>query len=255
MARIFRNNGKTVIVAMDHGMGLSVLPDLNKTGEILKAVARGGADALLTSYGIAKRYENELRGMGLIIRIDGGSSMLGKSGSASILFALEDAIKLGADAVACMGFPGTDLEKETFENIAFLATRCREWGIPLMAEMLPGGFGPEPPKNPQTIALACRIGAELGADIIKTTFVGTTNEFAEIVAGCFVPVVVLGGNKTADPSNLFTDIEGALKAGGAGVAIGRNVWKHAYPSRYTEALVKLVHQGKPAAEALKVLES
>ncbi len=253
MARIFRNNGKSVVVAMDHGMGLSVLPDLNKTGEILKAVSRGGADAILTSLGIARRYESELKNLGLILRIDGGSSMLGKSGSASLLFALEEAVKLGADAVACMGFLGTELEKETLKNIAFLASRCREWGVPLMAEMLPGGFGPEPAKTVETISLACRIGAELGADIIKTTYVGSPDEFAAIVSGCFVPVLVLGGSKTSDSSGLFNDIENAVKAGGAGVAIGRNVWKHPSPARYTDALVKLVHQGKTAADALRVI--
>jgi fructose-bisphosphate aldolase, class I len=255
MARIFRRDGRTVVVAMDHGMGLGVLPALNKTGPILAEIGKGGADAVLTSIGIAKRHEQELKQTGLILRIDGGSSMLGKSGSASLLFELEEALKMGADAVACMGFPGTDLEKETFKNIAFLGARCREWGIPLMAEMLPGGFGPEPAKNVETISLACRIGAELGADIIKTTYVGTPEEFASIVEGCFVPVIVLGGAHTSNASGLFGDIEQAVKAGGAGVAIGRNVWNNPSPKRYTEALVKLVHRGKSAEEVLAGMDA
>lgn len=254
MANIFRKDGKSVVVAMDHGMGLEVLPSLNNTGTVLSAIGKGGADAILTSFGIAKRYEEEMKHTALILRIDGGSTMLGKTGAASMLYELEEAIKMGADGVACMGFLGTDLEKETCKNIAFLAAKCRDWGVPLMAEMLPGGFGPDPEKNVRNVSLACRVGAELGADIIKTTYVGTAEEFAAIVEGCFVPVIVLGGAHSADASALFGDIERAVAAGGAGVAIGRNVWKHPAPAKYTAALVKMVHQGKSAQEALKGLD-
>ncbi len=254
LSRIFRNDGRTVIAAMDHGMGLGVLPELVHTGRIISLIAAGGADAVLTTFGIAKRYQEELKPMGLILRMDGGSSMLGSRSRSDLLYDLEDAVRMGADGVVCMGFLGTELEPVTLGNIAFLAGRCREWGMPLMAEMLPGGFTQEPAKSAENVQLACRIGAELGADIIKTVYAGSTQEFSAAVSGCYVPVVVLGGSHTPDISSLFQDVEHSLHAGGAGVAIGRNIWRHESPDICTAALVDMVHNGTSAKDAAYRLE-
>ena len=117
-------------------------------------------------------------------------------------------------------------------------------GMPVLAEMLPGGFGPEPPKTVETIRLAARIGAELGADIIKTSFVGSVAEYRTIVEGCFRPVVVLGGAKVKNLQDLFLVIEQAMEAGAKGVAIGRNVWTHPDPGGVTAALAEIVHGEK-----------
>lgn len=73
---IFGKDGKTVIVAMDHGMGLSVNPALDNMESVLRAIVAGGADAILTSFGIAERYQDILKDIGLILRMDGGSSQL-----------------------------------------------------------------------------------------------------------------------------------------------------------------------------------
>jgi DhnA family fructose-bisphosphate aldolase class Ia len=121
-------------------------------------------------------------------------------------------------------------------------------GLPLLAEMLPGGFGTEPAKTLENVRLAARIGAESGADIIKTVFVGKAKEYRAVIDGCFRPLVILGGEKSSDLAGLFLIIEQAMEAGASGVAIGRNVWKHPDPRAVTQALVELVHQGKRASE-------
>ena len=235
MNRLFRQNGRTVIVAVDHGVALQVLPGLTRTGEILEGIVRGGADAVLVNYGTAVRFQKELSGTGLIVRLDGGNSQLTANPGGKLLYRLEDALKIGADAVACMGFPGASNEPETYANIAELAAACREWSVPLIAEMLPGGFAPEPANTVENIKLVSRIGAELGATVIKTSFAGTKEEYREVIDGCFVPLVILGGDKTKDLESLFRVIEETVEIGGAGVAIGRNVWKHENPERVTRA--------------------
>lgn len=109
LRRIFKADGRTVIVAMDHGMGMNVNPALDKTGEILKAIVAGGADAVLVSYGIAVKYADVLQDVGVIVRCDGGYSAIpsSASGHPRLLYSVEDALRIGADAVACNGFPGT----------------------------------------------------------------------------------------------------------------------------------------------------
>ena len=105
---IFGKDGKTVIVAMDHGMGLSVNPALDNMESVLRAIVAGGADAILTSFGIAERYQDILKDIGLILRMDGGSSQLNSDDECpELLYTVEDALKIGADGMACMGFPGS----------------------------------------------------------------------------------------------------------------------------------------------------
>jgi class I fructose-bisphosphate aldolase len=160
----------------------------------------------------------------------------------------EYALKEGADCLAVMGFPGAINEIETLRVISEMSAKAHDWGMPLLAEMLPGGFGPKPEKTVETIRLAARIGAELGADIIKTSYVGTVKEFRAIVEGCFRPVIVLGGAQVKNLQDLLEVVEKAMEAGASGVAIGRNVWMHADPGAVTAALVDIVHGGKRASE-------
>ncbi len=246
--RIFQQDGKTVIVAMDHGMGLPVNPTLDDTGAVIRAIVKGGADAILTTYGVAKRFANELKDVALILRVDGGGSALGADACPDLLYTIEDALRIGADAVAAMGFPGTPYEHK---NLTTLADLCRQgdvWGMPVIAETLPGGFGNAVEKSVANLTLAARYGCECGASIIKTAYNGTPEEFKRVIDASFAPVVVLGGEKANGLSGLFSCIEDALSVGAAGVAIGRNVWKHKDPEAVTRALVDLVHNGKKAAE-------
>ena len=90
-----------VCVGVSIYMGLSVNPAMDHTGEILKAIVAGGADAILTTYGIANRYQDVLRNVGLILRMDGGSSSLNSDDECpDVLYTVEDAVKMGADAMA-----------------------------------------------------------------------------------------------------------------------------------------------------------
>ncbi|MGN8876000.1 class I fructose-bisphosphate aldolase [Pseudoflavonifractor sp. HCP28S3_F10] len=250
LRRIFKADGRTVIVAMDHGMGMNVNPALDKTGEILRAIVAGGADAVLVSYGIAVKYADVLQDVGVIVRCDGGYSAIpsSASGHPRLLYSVEDALRIGADAVACNGFPGTPDEQDCMKNVAALTAQGNAWGVPVMAEMLPGGFGNAVPKTVENVRLAARTGCEYGASIIKTTYTGTPEEFRQVIEASYQPVIVLGGEKTSELPALFECIEKAVSVGAAGVAIGRNVWKHADPEAVTRALVDLVHNGKKASE-------
>jgi DhnA family fructose-bisphosphate aldolase class Ia len=120
--------------------------------------------------------------------------------------------------------------------------------------MLPGGFEGTVEHSVENVRLAARIGSEHGAQIIKTTFTGSVEEFKSVVEGSFSPVIVLGGAHKKDLTGLMEVIEHAMEAGAAGVAIGRNVWNHPHPDRVTRAIVHIVHEGKKAADVAELLE-
>ena len=114
----FASDGRAVIVAFDHGLIDGPIPGLERPGETLRRIVAGGADAVLTSYGVATRFAEELAPVGLIVRLDGGGTKLGTVGPGAQFYTVEDALRIGADAVVVSAFPGTPQERETLRTLA-----------------------------------------------------------------------------------------------------------------------------------------
>lgn len=172
-----------------------------------------------------------------------------------LIYSAEAALRLGADGVVAMGFPGSENENLNLRYLAELNDQCAQWGLPVMAEMLPRGFeGGDDARTAESIAMAMRLGAELGVDIIKTQYTGSVETFQKAVAGCYIPVVVLGGAKMEDDAAVLRTVREAIDAGGRGVAMGRNIWGHQNPQKMTAAVVAIVHQDASVEEALAILQ-
>jgi len=115
--------------------------------------------------------------------------------------------------------------------------------------MYPRGMNVKNDKDPDVVAHVARLGAEIGADIVKTNYTGSAKSFEKVTGGCPVPVVIAGGSKESNLKALKM-IEDSIAGGGAGVSIGRNVFQVKDVRKMTEAVVKIVHQGKKANEVL-----
>lgn len=255
MNHIFQPDHKTFILAMDHGSNFNVLPALKDPAKIISETARAGADAFLATAGMVDKLADNFHGKGVILRIDGGVSFLGDhSKPMQTVVTAEDALRLGADSVITMGFPGSKFENEILSALTRNVMDAHKWGIPVTAEMLPRGFeGGEDARTPDNITFACRQGAELGADIIKTEYTGDQESFHKLVESVYVPVVILGGSKKVPEKQLLQEIKDAMEAGGAGVAMGRNIWGHENPARYAAVIAKLIHENCSVENALKEL--
>jgi DhnA family fructose-bisphosphate aldolase class Ia len=255
MRRLLREDGRAVVVAMDHGAFFGVQAGLEQPADVIRQVVAGGADAVMATFGLAQQFARELAPTGLILRVDGGASRLGgRTWRGRRIFDPEAALRLGADGVVVMGFPGSANEDRNLQDLADISARCAQWGLPLTAEMLPRGFeGGEDARAPETLASAMRIGAELGADLIKTQYTGSVESFRQAVNSCFVPVLVLGGAKMEDDAAVLRTVAEAMEAGGCGVAMGRNIWGHRHPKQMTAAVAAIVHEGATAEQALRML--
>lgn len=252
MNRIFASDGKALIVAMDHGLMDGPCRGLENPGKTIEALVSGGANAVLTSYGVARRFDKELAKLGLILRADGGATCLLKGSSPSrLFFSIEDALHLGADALAVNAYPGSDKEAETLQNLAQIASEAHGWGLPVLGEMVPGGFdSPREMRTTETVAISARIGSEVGADIIKTSY---TPNFEVVISTSYVPVVILGGAKRGKEADMLADIKSAIGAGASGVAIGRNIWQADNPAAMTAAIAAIIHYNATVDEAMKIL--
>jgi len=241
--RLFARDGNTVIAALDHGIaGITPLGKLEHPERIIPAIIEAGADALIVTPGIARNFAGLFGKTGIIVRADcGPTTLTSEWSSTKPTLGVEDALRLGADAVVAMGIVGAPGESASLHALAILASGCDREGLVLLAEMLPGGFSASE-VSADHVAVAARVGAELGADIIKIRYTGSVESFQTVTCSCYCPVVVLGGSKQS-PEQLVRSTCEAIKAGAKGVAVGRNMWQSKDPGGITKALVEAVHGG------------
>ena len=107
--------------------------------------------------------------------------------------------------------------------------------------------------DPAVIKHAARLGAELGADMVKVSYTGSPETFREVVEGCHVPVIIAGGPKMGSDRAILEMVRGAIDAGASGTSIGRNVFQHQNPTRIVRALSMIVHEGADVEKALDFL--
>lgn len=253
MNHIIQPDGKTFILAMDHAANFNTLPALADPKKLVKEIAAAGADAFLSTVGMAEFLTDSFLGKGIIVRVDGGVSFLGdKSKPMQITVTAEDIARMGADSVITMSFPGSKFENDVLSNLTRVCMDCHRWGIPVLAEALPRGFEPaEDSRTPENITFACRQSVELGADYVKTNYTGDQDSFKTLVESVYKPVVILGGAKKVPVEQLLQEIKEAMEVGGAGVAMGRNIWGHENPVGYTAAIAKLIHENCSVEAAMK----
>ncbi|MEM3054608.1 MAG: 2-amino-3,7-dideoxy-D-threo-hept-6-ulosonate synthase [Candidatus Bathyarchaeia archaeon] len=252
MQRIFCSDGKTVIVPMDHGVTSGPMQGLVNMQSSINKLVDGGADAVVLHKGIAKNVDT--KGLGLIIHVSASTKVGADPNWKVKVCAVEEAIRLGCDAVSIHVNVGANHEHEMLVEFGRLADECDAWGIPLLAMMYPRGTKVENEHDPEFVAHAARLGAELGADIVKTNYTGDPESFRKVVEGCPVPLVIAGGPKVDSTRSLLEMVYNAIQAGCAGISIGRNIFQHENPTTITRALVGIVHKGLNVGEAMALLK-
>jgi DhnA family fructose-bisphosphate aldolase class Ia len=231
MRRLFGADGRLLLVAMDHAIFMGHAHGLDL--DTMATVVRAGADAVMTTFGTARR----------------AAQTSGVLGTAALVISLDvhapepeeqvvNALRLGADSVKVLAASSDATQWTALERYALIADR---WGVPFQAEVIPGGFDQPDQHTPANIARVCRQAAEMGADYVKTLYTGDPETMQRAVEGATVPVVILGGDRTSDVDALLRQVRDALAAGVAGVAFGRNIWSHPDPSAITRQLLEAVH--------------
>ncbi|HAK47154.1 MAG TPA: fructose-bisphosphate aldolase [Spirochaeta sp.] len=256
MNNIFRKDtGKSVIVAFDHGGIAGPMDGINEPAKVIQACVDGGADGVLTTRGFIKAAEGAFdRSLAIVLRLTGGFTVLGGKFEEEMITSVETALRYGSAGAAVTVKFGHEREGFFTKQASLTADSCEEWGMPLMIEAMARGNGrdgkPLKSTDPAGVKLASRAAAEIGADMVKTYYTGDPDSFAEVVEGCMVPVVVLGGAKTDSIKDVFSDVYYSIQAGGSGIAIGRNIWQHENTTSMVEAMCGIVHEGWSVDQAM-----
>ena len=247
-----RRTNKGVIVAFDHGLMVGPIPGISPPHERLQLFLDAGVDAILLSMGLFRRSVDLFAGRqaGVILRLDWTNqwretSMLGfDEGRTSALAAVEDAVRLGADAVLTYMFVGLDdpaAEADEVRRNAEVNRACERFGMVHIVESMARGRRVDQPNRKDLVAFHTRVAGELGADLIKTDFLPSEQDTAEIVATSLVPILLAGGPKVEE-SGLLALVHRLVRAGASGIIFGRNVFQSANPAAFLEAARAAVHE-------------
>ncbi len=250
-----RNTGNCVIVPMDHGISIGPTEGLIDMKKAVDDVANGGATAVLMHKGLI-RYSHRTSGhdIGLILHLSASTDLGVTSNSKVLVATVEEAIKVGADAVSVHINVGAETEPEMLSDLGQVSKECNEWGMPLLVMAYPRGPKIQNSYDPHAVAHAARVAAELGADVVKCSYTGDIDSFREVVKGTLAPVVIAGGPKMSSDDDILQMVYDSIQAGGHGVSIGRNVFQHRDVEGMTKAISDIVLHGYTVEEAKKSIQ-
>lgn len=251
LRRIFRSDNRTVIVPMDHGVTIGPVKGLVNMQSIVDKLLLGGVDAVVINRGIAKNVDTG--NAGLIVHLSGITVHCPDPNNKVQICSVDDAVRLGADAVSVHINVGAKKEAQMLSMLGKVACECDDYGMPLLAMMYPRGPNIRDSHAVDVVAHAARLGAELGADIIKTNYTGDVESFKDVVNCCPVPVIIAGGPKVETTRDVLQMVKDSITAGGAGLSIGRNVFQHEDPTKIVKALSAIVHKAVSVDKAIEIL--
>ena len=251
---INRENGRTIIVPMDHGVTIGAVEGLVDMRETVNDMASGGADAVLMHKGLVRcGHRNAGSDIGLIIHLSASTTLSPMGNTKTLVATVEEAIKHGADCVSVHVNLGDPNERLMLADLGRVAESCDNWGIPLLAMMYARGPQVKNGYAKDVVAHCARVGVELGADIVKVPYTGDPESFSEVVASCCVPVVIAGGERMDSTRQILQMVQDSLIAGGAGISVGRNVFQHPNRVALVKALRAIVHENASVDQALKIV--
>jgi class I fructose-bisphosphate aldolase len=241
---------------MDHGIGMGPLPGLFDVGQTVAQMAGTGVTGLIIHKGLVRTVAPQLHAspdLGLIVHLSASTMLSLDANARELVCTVEEALGHGADAVSVHVNIGARTEGQMLADFAAVAERCQDLRVPLLAMVYARG-----PQIPQQFTeefniLCARVGYEIGADLVKLLYTGDMASFGRVVRAVPIPVIIAGGPRLKTDRDVLQMVHESLQAGGAGVAIGRNVFGAGNVRGLCGALAALLHDNRTVAEADSLL--
>jgi class I fructose-bisphosphate aldolase len=263
--------GKAMILAYDQGFEHGPRdflgnPESRNLEYILDIAKRGKFTGIVLHAGLAEKYQAEVResGVPLILKLNGKSELYTEEDPFSPqLYSAADGLSFGASAVGYTVYSRSKHEDQMHKEFAQIIREAHQEGIPAIGWMYPRGKSlfdrksssktfkiaqeeKEKEKSlaidetPSIVAYGARIGLELGADLVKVKYTGSTDSFKWVVECANPTNVVMSGGEMIEYEEFLSRIKGALNAGAVGLAVGRNVWQRPEPMDITKKIHQII---------------
>lgn len=251
-------SNKMMAITVDHATsrGIALLTGLHHVQDTIDKIILGRPDAMTLTKGIAEHCMwNHAGEVAMLMKISNYSPVAPTKDT--IFGTVDEAIRMGADAVSMGCMTLGDFQGEQFEAIGRVSEECMRKGMPLIGHVYPKGESVKPEDRTawENIAYCVRSACELGMDIIKTTYTGDPDSMAKVVAT--VPstfrIVIQGGDACKTLDDYLQMTREAMDCGVGGVTMGRFVWDYKDVTALVIALRYIIHEGYSVKEAKELL--
>ncbi|MCC3761594.1 2-amino-4,5-dihydroxy-6-one-heptanoic acid-7-phosphate synthase [Glycomyces sp. TRM65418] len=242
LQRLHHHSDRLMIVPLDHSIADGPVAGPAGLDALVASLVSSGVDAIVVHKGSMRHIRHErLHRMSLIVHLNASTRHSPDPDAKYLVAGVEESLRLGADAVSVHVNMGSRDEARQIADLSAVAESCDRWNMPLLAMMYPRGPEITDPTAADLVIHAATLAADLGADIVKTPYVGSVQAMARITAVCPIPLVVAGGAAQDSPDGVLSYASQALSGGAAGLAMGRNIFQAKDPGRMARSVADLVH--------------
>ncbi len=258
LRRLFNpKNGKTIIIPLDHGVTSGPIDGINNICSTVNMLSKSEANAVILHKGcirVCKDILTENNNLAVIMHASASLSISPQANRKVLVASVEEAVQIGADAISIHINIGNESDLFMIEDFGKISEACTKWGMPLIVMVYPRGKNIEENDHKCNL-LGARVAMELGADIVKINCSGTQEEFSQLINSVNIPVIIAGGAKKKNVGDLLFEIEQALKAGAAGISIGRNIFQFESPLLLINIINQLINKEIALDEALFLIKT
>lgn len=245
LRRLFHHDPqRLLLVPLDHSISDGpVVPRGLSMDQLVGQLSAGGADAIIVHKGSLRHISpTRLASTSLILHLNASTAHAPDPDAKYMVTGVEDALRMGADAVSVHINMGSLEERQQIADLGAVADQCDRWNLPLLAMMYPRGPKITDATDPELVAHAVTIAADLGADLVKAPYVGSPSVMRELVSACPIPLVCAGGPRRGASEDALDFVRNAISGGAAGVAMGRNIFQAPDPGAMTASVARVVHR-------------
>ncbi len=241
--RLYRHAaGRLVLAPLDHSVTEGPIVRDGTVDDLVSQLAESGVDGIVVHKGALRHLRPHLFDqLSVVVHLNAGTARAQDPHAKRMVAGVGEALRLGADAVSLQVNLGSRDEGRQLADLAAAGRACDRWNVPLLAMAYPRGPGITDPHDPQLVAHAVTVAAELGADLVKTVFPGSSAALAEITRCCPIPVLIAGGAPRDAELDLFALVAAAMAGGAGGVAVGRGIFRAGDPAATARKISDLVH--------------
>jgi class I fructose-bisphosphate aldolase len=257
-------NGTLMFLPIDQGLehgprDFFVNPPAKDPDFQLRLAKEGGFSGIVFQYGIAEKYMSRFAGtVPLVLKLNGKTEIPSDTAPISpLICTVEDAVRLGADAVGYTLYVGSPLQAQDFEQFRKVREDATRYGMPVIVWAYPRGEAIDAKGGRDSfyaIDYAARVANELGVDIVKinvpkinpatdakapkpynTLNITQDEAVRQVVESAGRTLVLFSGGEMQGEGDVVAKARLAMESGATGVIFGRNVWQRPYDEALTLA--------------------
>jgi class I fructose-bisphosphate aldolase len=247
-------NGTAVFLPYDHGLEHGPRdffghPEASDPGYIIKLAVEGGFNGIALQIGLARKFYWEYAGeVPLVLKLNGKTDIPSDTDPLSPVNAtVEEAVRLGADAVGYTLYVGSSAQERDFEQYLRVREDAERFGMPLIVWSYPRGAAIDAKGGKDSfyaVDYAARTASELGADLVKVNFpqpgkqagvpqpyrreFSSQDAIEAVVRSANRSLLLVSGGEQAGDEAMLEKARQSMEAGATGLIFGRNVFQRGH---------------------------